>query len=161
MPSVLPVKGQKAPLCVVWQCASFVQQASGRPDDESPGTERTAWLRNTRSGMITRRGTDLISSMPDFLQMEWVDTKKQLKLTTTSGLMTNKKGGGNTGATEERWCVTCLMVCSAEPRLHYKLLLNSPSGWEKKAMDNSGFVILGVLKCCHMVLPHFLMSWVT
>lgn len=79
MPSVLPVKGQKAPLCVMWKCASFVQQASGRPNDESLSNERTAWLRNTRSGMITRHGTDLISSMPDFLQMVWVDTKKQLK----------------------------------------------------------------------------------
>jgi len=29
--------------------------------------------------MKTRHGTDLISSMPDFLQMVWVDTKKQLK----------------------------------------------------------------------------------
>lgn len=80
---------------------SFVQQASGRPDDESLSNKRTAWLRNTRSGMITLHGTDLISSMPDFLQMVLVDTKKQLKLTTTSGLMTNKKGGGYTGATNE------------------------------------------------------------
>lgn len=125
VPSVLPVKGQKAPLCVIWKCASFVQQASGRPNDESLSNERTAWLRNTRSGMITRHGTDLISSMPDFLQMVWVDTKKQLKLTTTSGLMTNKKSGGYTGATDEWWCVTCLMVYSADPRLHYEPVLNS------------------------------------
>ncbi len=48
--------------------------------------------------MITLHGTGRISSMPDFLQMHWVDTKKQLKLITMSGLMTNKKGGGYTGA---------------------------------------------------------------
>lgn len=98
MPSVLPLKGPKAPLCVVWQCASFVQQASRRPDDELPSNEWTAWFRTTQSGMITRHGTGRISSMPDFLQMHLVDTKKQLKLITTSGLMTNKKGGGYTGA---------------------------------------------------------------
>ncbi len=48
--------------------------------------------------MITLHGTGRISSMPDFLLMHWVDTKKQLKLITMSGLMTNKKGGGYTGA---------------------------------------------------------------
>lgn len=94
---------------------------SRRPDDGSLCNERTAWLKNMRSGMITHHGTDLISSMPDFLQMVWVDTKKQLKLTTTSVLMTNKKGGGHSGAIEEHWCVTC----SADPRLHYKSVLNS------------------------------------
>lgn len=157
MPSVLPLKGSKAPLCVVWQCVSFVQQASRRPNDELPGNEWRAWLRNARSGMITHHGTDRISSMPDFLQMDWVDTKKQLTLTTTSGHMTNKKGGGYTGATEERWCVICLMVHSADPRLHYKQILNSLL----VVMVNAGFVISKFLKHCHMELPHFLMSWIS
>ncbi len=103
--------------------------------------------------MMTRHGTDRISSMPDFLQMDW----EQLKLTTTSGLLTNKKGGGYTGATEERWCVMYLMVDSADPRLHYKPILNfSPL----VVMVNAGFVISKFLKRCHMVLPHFLMSWI-
>lgn len=93
--------------------------------------------------MITRRGTDLISSISDFLQMDWVDTKKQLKLTTTSALMTNKKSGGYTGATQKQWCVTCLMVHCADPRLHHEPVLNFyPSRVrEEQVMDNGGFVI--------------------
>ncbi len=51
----------------------------------------------------------------------------------------------------------CLMVYSADPRLHYKPILNfSPL----VVMVNAGFVITKFLKHCHMMLPHFLMSWI-